>query len=194
MSEMNRRQALGILGLATTVGLVGCTADDVERAAKAAEAAKNYVPTFFTPEEWRTVPVLADMVIPRDDRSGSATEAGVPAFMDFMMGERVDNGERLRKGLAWLDTESRKRFTAGFADLTSEQQLAIVNDIAWPDRAPEEMKEGVEFFKQFRNLCASGFWSSRIGVEDLGYRGNVANASWEGCPEPQLRKLGVSYT
>jgi hypothetical protein len=190
---MNRRQALGILGLATTVGLVGCTADEVERAAKAAEAAKDYVPTFFTPEEWRTVSVLADIVIPKDERSGSATDAGVPAFIDFMMGERTESGAQLRAGLAWLDAESRKRFTAGFAALTAEQQLAIVNDIAWPKQAPAGMDEGVEFFKRFRNLCASGFWSSRTGVEDLGYRGNVANASWEGCPEPQLRKLGVSY-
>lgn len=194
MSDMNRRQALGILGLATTVGLVGCTADDVERAAKAAEAAKDYVPTFFTPEEWRTVGVLADIVIPKDDRSGSATDAGVPAFIDFMMGERTESGEQLRAGLTWLDTESQKRFTSAFATLTAEQQLAIVNDIAWPRKAPAGMEDGVEFFNRFRNLCASGFWSSRMGVEDLGYRGNVANASWEGCPEPQLRKLGVSYS
>ena len=193
MSELNRRDALGLLGLATTIGLTGCTAREVEKAAAKVEtAAKPFVPQFFTPDEWRTVNVLTDIVIPKDGRSGSATDAGVPAFMDFIMSDAASGQDRMRSGLSWLAAESARRFQTLFADLTPEQQLAIVNDSAWPEKAPEGLKEGTQFFSYFRNLCASGFWSSRMGIEDLGYKGNVFNPNWNGCPDPQLHKLGVS--
>lgn len=137
---------------------------------------------FFTPEEWRTVRVLADLVIPRDDRSGSATEAGVPEFIDFVMIEWPEQQTPVRGGLAWLERTSRARFGRGFADGTPADQTALLDEIAYPARARPEMAAGVAFFNRFRDLVCSGFYSSQEGVKDLGYVGNTFVQEWKGCP------------
>jgi hypothetical protein len=194
MSDLSRRELVGLMGLATLATAFGCKASDVQRAAEhAAGSMGGYTPGFFSPEEWKTVNVLVDIIIPRDERSGSATDAAVPAFMDFMMQENPGSQQRMRLGLAWLNRESRARFQAAFADATGEQQLTLVNEIAWPDKAKgnELLTEPVSFFSNFRNLTASGFWSSRMGVDDLGYKGNTYVQQWDGCPAPQLEKLGL---
>ena len=193
MTDLSRRDMLGLLGLAVMSGAFGCTADGVEKAAREVrKAAAPFTPKFFTEPELRTVRTLVDIVIPRDERSGSATDAGVPEFMDYVLGEFPDSGDRMRKGLAWLDAESVRRSRA-FAESAPADQLTVVDAIAWPKKAAPEIKEGVDFFKNFRNLTASGFWSSRMGIEDLQYIGNTFNPNWNGCPEAALTKLGVSY-
>lgn len=152
-----------------------------------------YAPEFFTDHEWALVRILVDLIIPADERSGSATHAGVPEFMDFMMIDRPSRQESMREGLAWFDAEARRRFGAAFADCTRDRQTAILDDIAWPDRAPDGYEDAVAFFNSFRDLTASGFWSSRIGVDDLQYMGNTFVPEWEGCPPEALETLGVSY-
>jgi gluconate 2-dehydrogenase gamma chain len=147
----------------------------------------------FTPAEWRTVRVLVDIVIPKDARSGSATDARVPEFMDVFMENRENMRTWMRTGLTWLDDESRKRFSKAFVDGDAAQRTAVLDDIAWPRRARQEMQPGVRFFNNFRNFTASGFWSSKIGVDDLQYMGNRPIARWDGCPAPALNKLGVRY-
>ena len=194
MTEFNRREMLGFLGVALMSGAFGCRGEEVERAARATrQAAAPFVRKFFTDEEWATVRTLADIVIPRDERSGSATDAGVPEFMDFILDDNPSSGESMREGLTWLGAEARKRFTKPFAACTPEEQIAIVEDIAWPKRAKPAHEEGAEFFDQFRNLVATGFWSSRMGVEDLQYIGNTFNPAWNGCPPAAMEKLGVRY-
>ncbi|HEU4564387.1 MAG TPA: gluconate 2-dehydrogenase subunit 3 family protein [Gemmatimonadaceae bacterium] len=148
-------------------------------------------PAFFTPHEWETVRALADMVIPRDERSGSATDAGVPEFMDFIMTEYPAQQLPMRGGLAWLDAECRQRFARPFVECAGHERAAVLDDIAWPARARPEMSHGVAFFNRFRDLTASGFWSSKTGVEDLRYRGNTFVQEWKGCPEEALAKIGV---
>lgn len=148
----------------------------------AQQPAAAFKPKFFQPLEWRTVRVLSDIVIPRDAKSGSATEAGVPQFMDFVMMEYTGNQARMRDGLGWLNAESRARFTKPFPDLTKAQQIAIVDDIAWPAKAKPEHQAGVRFFNSFRDMCASAFFTSRMGVKDIGYMGNIPQAEWKGCP------------
>jgi hypothetical protein len=196
MTDFSRREMLGFLGLAVMSGAFGCTSDGVERAArKARETAHGpFTPEFFTEPELRTVRLLADIVIPKDERSGSAGDAKVAEFMDHIMVAYPSSGEQMRKGLAWLDAESTRRHQKPFADLAEAERIAIVDAIAWPKKAAAEMKEGVDFFNNFRNLTATGFWSSRIGVEDLRYIGNVFNPNWSGCPAEQMQKLGVSYS
>jgi len=152
-----------------------------------------YAPRFFTPAEFRTVGILADMIIPRDERSGSATDAGVPEFMDFMMIDRPNNQKWMRAGLAWLDAQSVSRFTKPFADATVQQRAQLVEEIAWPGRTTAALADGVSFFNGFRDFTASGFWSSRIGVKDLNYIGSTFNPNWDGCPPAALAKLGVTY-
>ena len=162
------------------------------RGAGAAGAAGGFVPAFFNLLEWRTVQVLADMVIPRDERSGSATDAAVPEFMDFIMIEYPGNQERMRNGLSWLNAESRRRFGAPFPDAAESERVQLVEEIAWPERAKPEHRDGVRFFNSFRDLTATGFFSSEMGVRDLDYRGNMANAGWQGCPADVLRHIGLT--
>jgi gluconate 2-dehydrogenase gamma chain len=195
-SGITRREALvAIGGLAVGAALGGVAPAVYERVVRstreARESPEAFVPRFFNEHEWRTVRVLADLVIPADERSGSATDAGVPEFMDFMVMEREEMQVPMRGGLRWLDAESVERFGAQFVAITPEQQAAILDDIAWPERARPEMSQGIEFFKRFRDLTASGFFSSRMGMEDLQYLGNRAVAEWTGCPRAAHEHLGV---
>ncbi|MGH8721307.1 MAG: gluconate 2-dehydrogenase subunit 3 family protein, partial [Burkholderiales bacterium] len=122
------------------------------------------------------------------------TDAGVPEFMDFMLQERESMQAPMRGGLAWLDTECRRRFGNTFAAGTDAQRRAVLDDIAWPARAKPEYSHGVAFFNSFRDLTASGFWSSKMGIEDLQYLGNKFVREWTGCPPAALAKLGVRYS
>ena len=198
---MDRREALRRLSAIPMLGLLGFTGVDLERAARAVEAlpqGQAYAPKFFTADEWRTVNVLVDYVIPRDERSGSATDAKVPEFMDFMMSDPETNASersrtQLRSGLAWLDAECSRRAGRGFVQSSDAERRAVLDDIAWPRRARQEMRDGVTFFNTIRNMTAAGFFSSEIGWRDLDVRGNVFAMEWNGCPEPAMRKLGVSH-
>lgn len=194
---LERRDVVKMLG-AAALAAVGLAVPDVARAADYAEAALQqgapaYKPLYFTKAEWPMVRTLADLVIPRDARSGSASDAGVPEFMDFIMVEFKSNQKWMRPGLQWLNAECTKRFKKGFVACTPAQQKLVLDDIAFPKKAPAALKPGVEFFTRFRDMTASGFWSSRVGYKDIGYMGNTVVPVWEGCPEPQLQKLGVSY-
>jgi hypothetical protein len=163
------------------------------RVANALASATVLEPKFFTPAEWKTVRLLADLIIPRDTRSGSATDVGVPEFMDFMMIDHPSGQEPMRKGFAWLDAESQRRFGKIFVDASAAQHAELLDQLAWPKRAPETLKEGVAFFISFRNLVLTGFWTTKGGIEDLQYQGNTFVPRWDGCPAPALAKLGVSY-
>jgi len=198
MSKINRRSMLQMLGAAPAVAGLTWTDAEAAQAAKAAQTARTpaaakgpYKPKFFTAHEWATVRVLVDLIIPKDDRSGSATDAGVPEFMDFMMDDQPNRQTAMRGGLAWIDLECQERHDKTFLDCTAAERTAVLDDIAWPQKAKPEMSQGVAFFNSFRDLTASGFFSSKMGVEDLKYLGNVMNASWTGCPDEALKKLGV---
>jgi gluconate 2-dehydrogenase gamma chain len=199
-AEMSRRDAVQLLAALPFAAIMRWPSAEQERvrtfvedALKSAAEGVAYAPKFFTAAEFRTARILADMIIPRDERSGNASDAGVPEFMDFMMMDRPNNQTWMRTGLVWLDAQSNTRFSKPFADATEAQRERIVNDIAWPARAPATMADGVGFFNRFRDLTSSGFWSSRIGVKDLQYKGNLFVGNWDGCPPAALEKLGVTY-
>ena len=137
---------------------------------------------FFTPTELQTVRLLSDLIVPRDERSGSATDAAVPEFLDFVLTEWPEHQTPIRGGLAWLDRESTRRSGKPFRETAGMEQTAILEGIAYPARARPEMAPGVEFFNHFRDLVLSGFYSSKEGVKDLGYMGNTFVAEWKGCP------------
>ncbi|MEX0778962.1 MAG: gluconate 2-dehydrogenase subunit 3 family protein [Balneolales bacterium] len=147
---------------------------------------------FFTEQERKTVEVLCDIIIPADDASGSATEAGVPEFIEFMMKDIPSLQVPTRGGLMWLDNLAKTRLGKSFVAASASERLSIVDDIAWPDTAAPEMGYGVRFFNSMRNLTATGYFTSEIGVEDLGYLGNQANV-WDGVPEEVLKKHGLAY-
>ena len=148
---------------------------------------------FFTPDEMTTITILGDIIIPRDEISGSASEAGVPAFIEFIVKDMPEHQIPVRGGLRWLDMQCLKNFDKAFKDCTTVQQMEIVDEIAWPEKAKPEMAQGVAFFNLMRNLTASGFYTSQIGVKDMGFMGNIPN-QWNGVPDDVLKQYGFSYT
>ena len=189
--KLNRREAIGLV---TTLPFVfAITPEEAAYAAAQVAQAKPYALRFFTPREYATVVALSDLIIPRDARSASASEAGAPEFIDYIVAEQSARQTAMRGGLVWLDTECRRRFDKAFVDCTDAERRQVADDIAWPRKARPEMSQGVAFFTAMRDLVATGFWSSRVGVDDLGYLGNRPVGEFPGAPAAILKQLGVTY-
>ena len=183
--KTNRRQVLKVLGAAPVAA--------VAQKSAAPPAAPAYKPKALTAQQFRTARVLADLILPADGRSGSASQAGVPEYIDELLADRKGRLEtQIKGGLAWLDREANHRFGADFARSKATQQKEILDLIAYPKKAAPEYSQAVAFFNRFRDLTAGGFFSSRIGIIDLGYLGNTAVDHWDGCPPEALKKLGVT--
>jgi len=148
--------------------------------------------TFFDEHEMKTISILSDIIIPKDETSGSATDAGVPAFIEFIVKDMPRHQIPMRGGLKWLDIQCMKRFNADFASCSSTQQIEMVDEIAYPEKAKPEMQQGVAFFNLMRDLTACGFFTSEIGIKDLGYEGNKPN-QWDGVPQEVLDHYGLKY-
>jgi gluconate 2-dehydrogenase gamma chain len=218
-----RRQILHRLGATPLVAGFAWTADEVLAASELSQAARApgarfgpappFTPKFFTPHEWDTVRALADEIIPRDERSGGATDAGVPEFLDFILldeprlAEETARQTAMRGGLAWIDLECQRRFDKTFVACTAAERHALLDEVSVPlpasgdeplvpgatDDAPRlpTLSHGRAFFASFRDLVATGFWTTKMGMEDLQYMGNRYVAEWKGCPDEALKKLGV---
>src|SRR5829696_5028756 len=167
MSALNRRAMLRILGSAPAAAGFAWTDAEAREAHHQAQAARQtrqsaakpsaFKPKFFTAHEYATVRVLVDLIIPKDERSGSATDAGVPEFMDFMMVDQPARQTATRGGLAWIDRECLQRHDKTFLACSASERTAVLDDISWPQKARPEMSHGVAFFTSFRDLTASGF-------------------------------------
>ena len=209
---MDRRESLKLIAwstISTSLIVDACkTKDkpDEKTAAKDASAStidrmdeekavyeKLIAEKFFTDHEMATMAVLADIIIPRDEVSGSATDAKVPDFIEFMVKDKPELQTPMRGGLRWLDLQMVKQYNKPFKEATAQQQIAMVDQIAYPKKAKPEMKQGVSFFNLMRNLTASGFYTSEIGIKDMGYVGNKPN-QWNGVPDDVLKQYGLSYT
>jgi hypothetical protein len=198
--QVSRRDALKLAAVTPLAGVAASPQlERVERfmASIAEEPQQAFTPKFFTAKEFRTVRVLADYVIPRDDRSGSATDARAPEYMDFVLNDELTseaNRIAMRGGLAWLDNECRRRFAGKtFILATDAERRQVLDDIAYPRRAKPEYAAGVTFFNRFRDMTAAGFFSSAMGHRDLRYIGNVFNPNWNGCGDAANTKLGVTH-
>lgn len=160
-------------------------------------------PKFFTEHEMATIIVLEDIILPKDELSGSASDAKVHEFLEFIVKDMPEHQTPLRGGLRWLDVESLKRFGKAFKDADHKQQIEIVEDIAYPEvegaisknkrTIKPGMQQGVAFFNKMRDMVMTGFYTSEIGVKDLGYMGNTPN-QWNGVPDDVLKQYGYAYT
>jgi hypothetical protein len=201
MAPISRRDALRIVSSAPVAAALIWTPAEAQQAHEHAAAAREqaakraapFKPKFFTAHEYATVGVLVDLIIPRDERSGSATDAGVPQFMDFMMIDQPQRQIAMRGGLALVDRLSAERLGKRFVALTDPQRRSILDEIAYTTNQDLGLRHAIAFFSSFRDLTASGFWSTKVGIQDLQYKGNTFVAEWEGCPDAALKKLGVSY-
>jgi gluconate 2-dehydrogenase gamma chain len=211
---MDRRKSLKLLVTgAVTAPLVyaGCTTDEKKPIVKEKEIEKPEFTfdrnpdelkrerkllaeeKFFTPEEMATITVLADIIIPRDAVSGSASDAKVPEFIEFIVHDMPRHQVPMKGGLRWLDVQCLKKYQKGFKDCTPQQQTEMLDLIAYPKKAKPAMKPGVLFFNLMRNLTATGFYTSEIGVKDIGYAGNKPN-QWNGVPAEILAQYKLAYT
>ena len=205
---MNRRESLKALGIGTLSAaalLESCKPKD-----KNADGISNDVPTedarrlpeeiernkklkadkFFNDHEMSTITVLADIIIPKDAKSGSASDAKVPEFIEFIAKDMPKHQVPLRGGLRWLDLQCLNRYSKTFVDANQAQQIEMVTEIAYPKKAKPEMHQGVAFFNRMRDLTAMGFFTTKMGIEDLGFVGNAPN-KWEGVPADVLKKYGM---
>jgi hypothetical protein len=146
---------------------------------------------FFTDEEKKKMTILVDIVMPKDAESPSASEVGTVDFIDFMMIDQPSNQTPMRGGLMWLDYEADERFGKSFLDLSQDQVMEIIEDVAWPDTAKPEFEGGVKWFNLVRNFAATGFFSTEAGWKYMGYQGNKPNA-WDGVPQDVMAKHGVA--
>lgn len=210
-ARMGRRTALKILASAAALPVVACGPGEQPPVggaptggnplAKGTPADPDLVlPVVpwepkLSPDEMETLTVLCDLILPEDERSPGASQVGVPAFINEWVSAPYRAQENdlilVRGGLAWLNSHAVERFEAPFAALSPEDQSAICGEIAYlPDAAPEH-RVGARFFDKVRDLTMMGFYTTPEGMEDLGYVGNRAMASWDGPPPEILRRLGL---
>lgn len=149
-------------------------------------------PRALSDHEWKMIRILSDMIIPADERSCSATQAGVPEFIDSWLDlKRGTLLDQVRGGLTWLDMQCNRSFKHDFADCSTARRKQILDRIAWPEKAAPEDASAVAFFNTLRDLVVSGFFTSQAGIRDLPYVGNEPQEKWNGCPAPVLARLGV---
>ena len=203
---MDRRKSIKamILGTVSTAVLVEACKNSATTVAEVdmedrMQEEKDYLvkvkaePNFFTEHEMATITLLADIIIPKDKVSGSATDAKVPEFIEFIVKDMPDHQVPMRGGLKWLDLHSYKKHTKAFTECSSKEQIGIVDEIAYPEKAAPALAQGVSFFNKIRDLVTTGFYTAEIGVKDLGYMGNVPNM-WAGVPDEVLKQHGFAYT
>ena len=147
---------------------------------------------FLTDEELTTIAILCDIIMPATGGAGSATDAGVPEFIEFIAKDIESHQLPLRGGIMWLNAESLKRFNLQFNDCSEADRIDIIDDIAYPDKAQASMSHGVKFFNLMRDLTLTGYYTSRMGFKDLGYKGNIPTI-WDGVPEDVLRQHNLEY-
>jgi gluconate 2-dehydrogenase gamma chain len=147
---------------------------------------------FFTEHEMATITILVDIIIPKDDVSGSATDAKVPEFIEFIVKDMPNHKTPMRGGLKWLDLQCINRYSDAFKNCSAQQQMELIDDIAWPEKAKPGMEQGISFFNRLRDLTATGFYTSEIGIKDIGYVGNRPN-QWDGVPQEVLDQYGLKY-
>ena len=206
---MNRRESLKAIGLGTlSTGMLleACkpkdkktaedsndkpTTDETGRLPEEIERNKKLnAEKFFNEHEMATITVLGDIIIPRDARSGSASDAKVPEFIEFIVKDMPHQQVPMRGGLRWLDLQCLTRYNKTFVDASNTQQIEMVTEIAYPKKAKPEMQQGVSFFNRMRDLTASGFYTTKIGIDDLGFVGNAPN-KWEGVPADLIKQYGM---
>jgi gluconate 2-dehydrogenase gamma chain len=208
---MNRRESLKALGLGTlsvAAFLESCKpgsqklAEDPTGKTENADYNETRLPNeierdkklnaekFFDEHEMATITVLGDIIIPKDGHSGSASDAKVPDFIEFIVKDMPEHQTPMRGGLRWLNLQCLNRYGKAFVDAGNTQQIEMVTDIAYPKKVKPGMEPGVSFFSLMRNLTATGFFTSKIGIQDIGYMGNTPG-KWIGVPADVLKQYGM---
>lgn len=169
-------------------GLYGRTPKEIEHDEKV------HAEEYLNDHELATIAVLCDIILPATPTAGSATDAKVPEFIDFIVKDLPVHQLPMRGGLMWLDGEANKRFNKEFIACSHEEEIKIIEDIAYPDpdEIKPEMAPGIKFFNLIRNLTLTGYYTTKMGFEDLGVTSNFPNV-WDGVPPEILAEHDVDY-
>ena len=153
---------------------------------KAASAAGKYTPKYFSAHQYETLKSLCDTILPKDDHSGGAVEAGAPEFIDLLTSENEEYQLRLGGGLMWLDTYCNDQYGKAYLDCAPDQQKETLDLIAYRKNAlpNPRLSQGIAFFSFLRDMTCDGFYTSKIGIADLQYIGNTSVHEFPGCPAP----------
>src|SRR5712692_3413578 len=143
----------------------------------------------FTEHEFKTLQALSNWIIPPDERSKGGIEAGTAEFIDVIAANDQKLQAAFTGGLAWLDHQMLVRHGKRFVESSREQQKEMLDQIAYREKAPPELKPGAVFFALMRGWTVDAFYSSKAGIADLGYVGNTALEAFDGCPEEVVKKL-----
>jgi len=187
---ISRRDVLRTLAVGATTGsvLTMIPAQAAEFAhnlvQKEKAAAGKYAPKFFPAKQYETLVSLCDTIIPKDEKSGGAVEAGAPEFIDLITSENVEYQTQFGGGLMWLDNHCIDEFGKVYLECTSEQRKTTLDLIAYRKngRARPELQQGIAFFAALRDMTCDGFYTSKIGIADLQYIGNTSRTEFPGCP------------
>jgi len=147
---------------------------------------------FLSNGELSLLAILCDIILPANDSAGSASDAGCHDFINFIAKDIPSKKTPIRGGIAWLDSEARMRYGKSFIDVTETERLEIIDEIAWPDKVKEGKEAGAKFFNEIRNLTLTGYYTTKMGIDDLGYVGNRPNV-WDGVPAEVLKDHDVDY-
>jgi len=166
-------------------------------------ASHPYQPLFFSPPHYRMVEHLAEMIIPEDDTPG-ARRAGVAEFIDFMVANRVpvsasrdvrstqeaiemgnEAQNRFLSGLDWMNARSHSEFGHEFMDCTPEQQNSLLEELAYKAKFKPTTEGGRAFFQFMRDYTVVGYYTTKIGLESIGYPGlRTVWPNMPGCTHP----------
>jgi len=213
-SQISRRTALKVIAAAAAAPAVfaGCEPGEPDPAAIASPSRNPLAagtPTdpdllatvipwdrSLTDGELETLKVLCDLIIPADERSPAASALGAHEFIDEWVSapyEFTQNDKVLvRGGIVWLDGESKRRFGPRFRELTVTQMTEICDDICYGPKAAPEFQAASRFFDKIRDLTATAFYTTKEGMDDVGYVGNVPLPRWDPPPAAALRHVGLS--
>jgi len=193
MSSVTRRDVLRTLAAGAVGGSVlqviptkaAEYAHQAVKKEKAAAPAGKYTPKYFDAHQYETLTSLCDTIIPKDEKSGGAVEAGAPEFIDLLTSENEEFQVKLAGGLLWLDSHCADQYGKTYLECSPEQRKETLDLIAFRKNAKKDpsLSQGVAFFSLLRNMTCDGFYTSKIGIEDLQYIGNVPRGEWPGCPE-----------
>lgn len=175
MQDFSRRDLLRVS--LTTLGVSVVSAEAAQHVHHAVAEVKKtgpYTAKFFNAHEYQTLSKLADLIIPADEHSQGALAGGAPEFIDFLCSQSPELAAIYTGGLAWLDHEMNKRYEATFLAAKPEQQTAMLDLIAYRKNSSAELAPGVQFFNWARNMTVDAFYTSKAGMDDLGYMGNSA--------------------
>ncbi len=190
MSEdFSRRQLLQQAALGAFAGVLSAEAAQHVHHAVAQEkraAGGAYKPKYFNAHEWRTLVRLTDLIIPSDEHSPGAAAAGAPEFIDLLCNQNAQLAAIYTGGLAWLDREAVRRHGKQFADATPEEQTALLDLIAYRKNDSPELGPGIRFFEWARKMTVDAYYTSKVGIADLGYKGNVGMTEFK-IPEEAVR-------